>query len=48
MKQYAVTTIDGVLKADWQSTLTLARLADETNRPVALIPRVTRGPIRQT
>src|ERR1700688_584761 len=33
----AITTIDGVLKADWQSTLTLARLADEMEFE-ALVP----------
>src|SRR5262252_8727968 len=33
----AITTIDGVLQADWQSTLTLARLADEMEFE-ALVP----------
>jgi len=33
----AITTIDGVLQADWQSTLTLARLADEMELE-ALVP----------
>src|SRR6202158_2714186 len=33
----AITTIDGVLKADWPSTLTLARLADEMQFE-ALVP----------
>src|SRR5579864_7108276 len=33
----AITTIDGTLKADWQSTLTLARLADEMEFE-ALVP----------
>src|ERR1700674_264678 len=33
----AITTIEGVLKADWPSTLTLARLADEMEFE-ALVP----------
>src|SRR5580700_9463418 len=33
----AITTIDGVLKADWPSTLTLALLADEMEFE-ALVP----------
>src|ERR1700682_6653142 len=33
----AITTIEGVLKADWPSTLTLARLADEMEYE-ALVP----------
>ncbi len=33
----AITTIDGVLRADWQSTLTLAQLADEMEFE-ALVP----------